>query len=272
MSELLDAFWRALLDALHPAVLIGSLVPLLAAGGIVFALGWFGWEEAVGGVRMALDDWGLVEVAFGWLDAVGAGTLRTALAPLIVVALAIPLLVVVALLLVAVTMSPALVRRVVARRFATLEAHGGAGAAWRALLWSLAQTLLALLALVVTLPLWLIPPLALVLPALIWGWLAARVLAFEVLSAHASPDERHAIMQRRRAPLLAMGVASGLLGALPSLAWALGGVAAVVFAPVLAVVAVWLYTLVFAFATLWFAHYALACLHALRAGTLSSAP
>ena len=38
-----------------------------------------------------------------------------------------------------------------------------------------------------------------------------------------------------------------------------------VFAPLLVFVAVWIYTFVFAFSALWFAHYALAALAALRA-------
>ena len=37
-----------------------------------------------------------------------------------------------------------------------------------------------------------------------------------------------------------------------------------VFAPLLIVVSVWLYTLVFAFSALWFAHYSLAALAAMR--------
>ncbi|MEP7098923.1 MAG: hypothetical protein ABI781_00345, partial [Burkholderiales bacterium] len=39
---------------------------------------------------------------------------------------------------------------------------------------------------------------------------------------------------------------------------------AIVFAPVLVPVAIWIYTLVFAFSALWFAHFALAALQALR--------
>ena len=41
-----------------------------------------------------------------------------------------------------------------------------------------------------SLPLWLIPPLVLVVPPLIWGWLTYRVFSFDVLSLHASRDER----------------------------------------------------------------------------------
>ena len=56
-----------------------------------------------------------------------------------------------------------------------------------------------------------------------------------------------------------MGVLTGYLGAAPSVVWALGAMA-IVLAPVLVPVAVWIYTLVFAFSALWYAHYTLAAL------------
>jgi hypothetical protein len=52
--------------------------------------------------------------------------------------------------------------------------------------------------LVISLPLWLVPPLVLVLPPLIWGWLTYRVLAYDVLSEHASREERLEIVRRHR--------------------------------------------------------------------------
>jgi hypothetical protein len=61
-----------------------------------------------------------------------------------------------------------------------------------------------------------------------------------------------------------MGVVAGYLGAAPSLLWAVSA-ATLILAPVLIVVSVWLYTLVFAFSALWFAHYALAALQRIRA-------
>ena len=61
-----------------------------------------------------------------------------------------------------------------------------------------------------------------------------------------------------------MGVLTGYLGAAPSLVWASGAIT-FLFAPLLVLVAVWLYTLVFAFSAIWFAHYALAALQVLRA-------
>jgi hypothetical protein len=103
----------------------------------------------------------------------------------------------------------------------------------------------------------------LVLPPLIWGWLNYRVMSFDVLADHASADERRTLMRRHHLPLLGIGVVSGYLGAAPSLLWAASAMT-LVFAPVLIVVSVWLYTLVFAFSALWFAHYGLAALADLR--------
>ena len=121
----------------------------------------------------------------------------------------------------------------------------------------------AVAALVLSIPLWFVPPLVMVLPPLIWGWLTCRVFAYDVLAAHASAGERRWLLKRCRWPLLAIGVACGYLGALPSLLWA-ASAATLIFAPLLVVVSVWLYTLVFAFAACWFAHYALAELERLR--------
>jgi hypothetical protein len=121
-----------------------------------------------------------------------------------------------------------------------------------------------LIALLVSIPLWFVPPLVLILPPLIWGWLTYKVMSYDVLSEHASREERVALIRRHRTSLLGMGVLTGYLGAAPSVVWASGALA-IVFAPVLVPVAVWIYTLVFAFSALWFAHFALAALQAYRA-------
>jgi Etoposide-induced protein 2.4 (EI24) len=262
MKAMFDAFWRAAAYCLHPRVILWSMLPLLLIGGGVFTLGWLYWESTVAAVRATLEQWALVLAALTWLDSVGAGALRTLIAPLIVVALALPLIVMASLLLVALAMTPALVDLVAARRFAALERRRGGGW-WRGLAWSLSCTLVAMLALLLSLPLWLVPPLVLLLPPLIWGWLTCKVLSYDVLASHASAAERRQILHEQRWPLLAMGVVSGYLGAAPSLLWA-ASAATLIFAPVVVLVSVWLYTLVFAFAACWFAHFALAELQRLR--------
>jgi hypothetical protein len=262
MRQILDALWRAVAYCLHPRVILWSLLPLLVAGGAVFALGWAYWEGAVAAVRGALEQWSLVTAMLQWLESIGANGLRTLMAPLILVALSVPVVVVCTLVLVALLVTPAIVRLVAARRFPQLQKCQGA-AWWQGLLWSLCCTAAALLAMALSVPLWFIPPLVLVVPPLIWGWLTYRVLAFDVLSLHATPAERRFLIRTRRSRLFVMGVICGYLGSAPSLLWA-ASAAALIFAPLLVVLSVWLYTLVFAFASCWFAHFLLDDLDRLR--------
>lgn len=171
MKELIGSCGRAAAYCLHPRVVLLSLLPLLLGGLFALLLGWLYWESAVAAVRAQLEGWALVDSALDWLSAVGLEALRALLAPLIVVLLAVPVLVVVSLLIVATVMMPKLVDLVAARRFPALERRHGEPL-WRSLLASLAATVIALGALLLTVPLWLIPPLALLIPPLIWGWLS----------------------------------------------------------------------------------------------------
>ena len=269
MKDLVDSFWRAGAYCLHPRVILWSTLPLALAAGVVAFLGWAYWESAVTSVRGALEQYSLVAAGLQWLESIGANQLRTLMAPMILVALAVPLLVVATLLLVALFVTPAVVRMVAARRFPGLERREG-GAWWQGLLWSMACTLVAMLALALSIPLWLVPPLVLVLPPLIWGWLTCRVFSFDVLSLHATPAERRFVIAARRWSLLGMGVVCGYLGALPSLLWAASAMT-LIFAPLLVLVTVWLYTLVFTFASAWFAHFALAELQRLRSAQAAAA-
>jgi hypothetical protein len=263
MSLVLDAFWRALAYCLHPRIIFLSLMPLLVAAGLALGVAWFFWEPAVQAVRQALEHWDLLQPMFEWLDRMSAGAFRSVVGPLIVISLSVPVLLILSLVLVSAFMGGAIAEMVARRRFATLERLGRGGLA-RSLLWSLSSMLMALLMLVVSLPLWLIPPLPLILPPLIWGWLSYRVMTYDALNAHASTAEWREVMKRHRGALFVMGLITGYLGAAPSLVWVATGVMAVPMMPLLLPVFMWLYTLVFAFAALWFTHYALAALERLR--------
>ncbi|MFG6448498.1 EI24 domain-containing protein [Roseateles sp. BYS180W] len=262
MGSVVDAFWRAAAYCLHPRVIALSLLPLLL--GVVLAGGtaYFFWEPAVAAVRGGLESWLLVGSALAWLESMGASGFRSVLAPLLVLAMAVPALVLLSLLLVAMMMTPALADLVARRRFPQLERKHGAGFI-KGLFWSLGHTLLAALALLLSMPFWLLPPLVLLLPPLIWGWLSYRVFTFDVLAEYATAQERQQLLQEHRLPLMMLGVASGYLGAAPAAIWAFGALV-IAMAPLLVLVSMWLYTLVFAFSALWFAHYALAALDELR--------
>jgi hypothetical protein len=265
MKDLFDAFWRAVLSCLHPRVILWSMLPLAVSCAVVLTAGWLWWTPAVTAVASALEEWTLLASLLKWLEPIGAdaGALRQWVAPLLVLALSVPAVVVLTLLVVAWLMTPAMVERVAAQRFPGLDRRGGLVAWGQGVIWSLGCTALALLVLVLSLPLWLVPPLALIIPALVWGWLAARVFTFDTLSVHADASERRWIAHSQRWPLLFIGVVSGLLGAVPAWVWAFGALG-IVFAPFLAALSVWLYTLVFVFAALWFAHFTLSSLARLR--------
>jgi len=262
MNLLFDSFWRAAAYCLRPRVIVLSLLPLVLVIALTVGLGYLFWDSALDQVRVVLESSEFVNHGWAWLDSMGLGRIKTMLAPLIVIFTVTPLIVIVSLLVVALMMAPVLVPLVARGRFPALEGRNGASFL-RSVVWSLGSTLLALVATVASVPLWFVPPLVLVLPPLIWGWLTYRVMAFDALAAHADAEERRTILKRHRTQLLGMGVLAGYLGAAPSLVWASGVLFAAAFV-ILVPVAVWIYTLVFAFSSLWFAHYCLAALQDLR--------
>ena len=270
MTLFLDSFWRAVAYCLHPRVIALSFLPLVIMIVLSLGLGYFFWEPTIDWVRLMLESSDMLKGVWSWLQGAGAGNLKKVVAPLIVIFALTPVIVLASLLLVAVFMGPALTSLVAERRFPQLERKGGASLA-ASIAWSLGSTLLALIALVVSLPLWLVPPLILILPPLIWGWLTYRVMAFDSLAAHASREERRLVLREHRPWLLGIGVLAGFLGAAPSVVWASGAFLSAVFFVFLIPIAIWIYTLVFAFASLWFAHYCLSALERVRADAAAAA-
>lgn len=266
MKLLIDSCWRAAAYCLHPRVMLLSVLPLVLMVGLAFGLGYFYWEAAIDGVRNAFQTWALLGTFSRWMESVGMGNLMALLPPLIIVFLATPVIVIVSMLAVAMLMAPALLKLVAQRRFPALEMRHGGGVAGSIGV-NISATLLALMAMVASIPLWFIPPLVLIVPPLIWGWLTYRVMSYDSLAEHASTEERRALMKKHRGSLLAIGVICGYLGAAPSIVWA-SGVLFIALAPVLVPVAIWIYTLVFAFSALWFAHYLLAALAQSRGETV----
>ncbi|MEY4562453.1 MAG: hypothetical protein RLZZ618_1730 [Pseudomonadota bacterium] len=269
---LIDALWRAAAYCLHRRVILFSLAPVVLIGGLVYGLGYVYWDSAIDAVRDMLYSQGFAAPMSDWLTHAGLGGLAAMVAPLVVVFLATPVIVLLSLLAVAMFMTPAMLKLVALRRFPTLERrHGGSYAA--SILGGLGAALMAGLALLASIPLWFIPPLALIAPALIWGWLTYRVMSYDVLAEHATKVERRELIRRHRFALFGIGVTTGMLSAAPSVVWVSMGMF-LVMAPVLVPVAIWIYTLVFAFSGLWFAHYALAALEAMRAesDTLPAVP
>ncbi|HEY4664690.1 MAG TPA: EI24 domain-containing protein [Comamonas sp.] len=273
MQMILDALWRALADCLRAKVIAWSLFPLLLLGLFAALLGFFWWDTAVLAVQGWLERASWLQWLWSWMGTSTAMASAVA-AGVLVVLMASPILIMVALAIVAVVMTPTMVELVAQRRFQLLERKRGGGVVSSAL-WALSTTAIALVALVLSAPLWLVPPMIVVLPPLIGGWLTYRVMTFDALAEHASKPERQTILDMHRYRLILMGVVCGYAGAAPSIVWASGVVFAAAFW-VLIPLAIWIYAVVLAFSSLWFAHYALTALYQLRAqaggGEATSAP
>ena len=189
--------------------------------------------------------------------------LKVVVVPLMAILLLLPLMIASALLFMGVFAMPAIEKYVSRRQFPKLEQKEGgsfAGSIWM----NITSVLVFALLWVCTIPLYAVPPLAVAVQAALWGWVSSRVMSYDALAAHASTDERRAIMHRYRWPLLGIGMVSGVLGALPGLAWMGGAVLAMALFPFLAILSAWLYVLIFLFTGLWFQYYCLQVLEDLR--------
>ncbi len=259
MTDLLRSFGRALSSALHPRMLWLRFMPFAVATALWGLFLGFTWQTLTGAVRGWLESGSFAATLYRLFDWLGFAALHTVVAPFVVIAAVIPLIVVTVLLLSATLSMPAVIRHLAARRFAELDRRRG-GTWYGSVAQALWTTLVCLVLLIVTLPLWLIPPFFALIPPLLWGWLTYRVMSYDALALHATAEERRMLMRRHRLPLLLIGVASGLLGSLPTLLWT-SSVWLIVLFPVVTVIAIWIYAVILVFSALWFGYY---CLHALQ--------
>lgn len=262
MMPFFTSLLRAIATQLHLRMLLLTLLPLLIGLLLWGLLLWQGLQPLIDQLHHWFFQYSLFASVGERLDAWGLSAIRTLMVPLLAMWLLLPLMILSALLLVVLLSMPAITRHVATMYYPQLVMrHGGsfAGSWWV----SLSSFLAFLIIWLITLPLNLVPLFALCIQPVLWGWLTSRVMAYDALADFADPDERRAILSRQRWPLLAIGVVTGSLGAIPSLLW-LGGVVSVILFPLLAALAIWLYLLVFVFSGLWFQHYCLDALTRLR--------
>jgi hypothetical protein len=264
------SFGLAMVGAMHPRMLWLSLRPFLIVSVLWGCLIWLTWTPAL----EILSHFLTTSIFTSWIQdgLVWAGfeNARAWIAPLFFVMLLIPLICISLLVLIAFTTVPAIVK-IVARQSAYhgLECKRGGGllGSFFYTLWS---ALICLVLVMLTLPVWWMPPLVAIFPPLLWGWLTMRLMSYDVLARHASVEERDVLLEKYRWPLLTMGIISGMLGAVPTFFWATSALALVLF-PIVSFVALWVYSIIFVFAALWFSHFLLNALKELRQDELDKA-
>ncbi len=269
MQKVVITFGRALLSQLHFRMLMLTIMPFVLSVALWGVLLWLGLQPMIDWLHAYFADNGGFRVASDVLDWFGLAGIKTVLVPLIAMWVLLPLMILTALVFVGTMAMPIIVRHVGSRHYPALEQRRG-GSLWGSL-WIAASSFLVFAVLwLITLPLSIFPPLTFVVQPALWGWLTYRVMAYDALAEHADAQECKDILRRHRWPLLAIGAITGAMGAAPTLLW-LGGALSVIFFPLLAAGAIWLYVLVFVFTGLWFQHYCLQVLAEYRAAPPSSA-
>jgi uncharacterized protein involved in cysteine biosynthesis len=202
-----------LVNVLHPRMLWLMIWPMLIAllaWGTVAFLFW---------ARTAL--W-LASVFSHWLDAASflasldAGHVTLIAANVLLFLLFVPLVYLTALFILGVFGMQAMVEHVARRAYPALERrHGGgmAGSSWNATVALLGMLLLA----VVTLPLWVVPPLWPIIPVAILGWGNQRLLRYDALAEHAGSEEMRRVFREHRGALYLLGALLALVAYVPLL-------------------------------------------------------
>ena len=270
LQQVIRSFGLALVGTMHPRMMWLSFRPFLIVSVLWGGTIWLTWTPAL----ELLSTFLTTSIFTSWIQDgliwAGFENARAWIAPLFFVMLLIPLICISLLVLIAFTTVPAIVKTVALQSvYKDLECKYGGGLLG-SLFYTLWSALICLALVILTLPVWWMPPLVAVLPPLLWGWLTMRLMSYDVLAKHASVEERDLLLKKYHWSLLSMGIVSGLLGAVPTFFWATSALALVLF-PVVSFIAVWIYSLIFVFAALWFSHFLLAALKALRLEELDRA-
>jgi len=263
LQQVLKSFGFALVGTMHPRMLWLSLRPFLIVSVLWGCLIWLTWTPALELLSIFLT----TSIFTSWIQDgliwAGFENARAWIAPLFFVMLIIPLITISLLVFIAFSTVPAIVN-IVAKQAAYQDLdYKRGGGFFGSMIYTLWSALICLALVLLTLPVWWVPPLVAVLPPLLWGWLTMRLMSYDVLANHASSEERDLLLEKYRWSLLTMGIVSGMLGAVPTFFWATSALALILF-PIVSFVALWIYSLIFVFAALWFSHFLLDALKELR--------
>ncbi|PRC92949.1 EI24 domain-containing protein [Solimicrobium silvestre] len=262
MKKVLISYGRAFLLQFNIKMLLLSLLPSVLALGLWAVVLYFSLQPLIDFLQQYFIDNNGFQLAGNILGFLGLLTLKAVIVPLIAMWLLLPLMLLTALLFVACIAMPLINRKVSQQYYPQLEKKHGGGW-WSSLGYALVCVVIFVFAWLISLPLTLFMHLGLIIQPVLLGWVTYRVMAHDALAVHASAEERKIILKQHRWQLWTVGIIAGLLGALPGMVW-LGGVLSVVFLPLLAAVAIWLYVLVFMFSGLWFQLFCLDALQQLR--------
>lgn len=212
MTTIVDALIAAFRSIFHPKMIALVVWPMLiAAGGWLFLaiIFWHGWMLDLTALLHAV-------VPASWLANSWVAGATTGLMWLILLILLIMAVHFTGLLITAIFAMPIMVEHMGKTYYPQLDKKKGG-----TFIGSVKNTVIALVIylvlLAISLPFWLIGPLALILPAALTAYLNQRLFRYDALAEHASPDELKKMAGHTSAPYFTLGVIAGLVQFVPVL-------------------------------------------------------
>ncbi len=212
MQDVLAAMANAIKSLFHPKMLSLALWPMVIATALWGGAAFLFWHNWAGALARLLGQSGVEP----YLSEIGAAWLIHVLVTMLILLLVVPLAYVSALLITAIFAMPLMVNHVAQRNYPQLEKrHGGtvAGSVWNGVLAVSVFFALWLL----TLPLWLFPAFAWVIPLALSAYLNQRLFRYDALADHASHEEFELLLERAGSRLYLLGGLLALIQFIPIL-------------------------------------------------------
>jgi len=209
--KLAGALLYGFANLLHPRMLWLMVWPMLVSLVFWSAVAAAFWDRLAARLAALFQRWLDPAAGFLHLDLGGATTVA---AFVVLVLLLVPLVYLTALFILGAFGMQKMVDHVAQRAFPALERrHGGgvAGSVWNSVAALGGMALLFL----ISLPLWLLPPLWPLIPLAIFAWTNQKLLRYDALAEHADAAEMARLFRERRSPLLALGLMFALLAYVP---------------------------------------------------------
>lgn len=212
MHSVTSALLAAFQSFLHPKMLALVLWPILAALVLWVGAALLFWGSWLGSLTELVRAAGLEQWMAQGLFAIATHYLIT----VILLLLLLPAIYVTALAITAIFAMPLMTRHVAQKDYPELERKlGGSNAG------SVANAAVAITVYcagwLLSLPLWLFSPLALLLPVLLMAYLNQRLFRYDALAEHASREEYEQVIERSTPRLYLLGAATALLQLVPLL-------------------------------------------------------
>jgi len=211
MSRAFAALAVAFVNLLHPRMLWLMIWPILVALLVWGLAAFLLWTRTALWLAEHFRRWVEAGVFFVRFDGGDAALIA---AHVLLVLVFVPAVYLTALMILSMFGMQEMVEHVARRRFPNLARRQGggiAGSAWNGVVALAGMVLLG----VVTLPLWVFPPLWAVIPVAIFAWVNQRVLRYDALAEHASAEEMKALFSAQRKPLYLLGLLLALVAFVP---------------------------------------------------------